>query len=289
MKTLLIALAAVLLITGMCRILPQFRTSAGSTPTGNNEEQPGERRRADVPNSEDTTSTAGSDSAPFQTPVLPVADGKPGFIIDSNISLKSLLENEGHPARTEPSFAYALASELFKCHRFDEWVASAAADSPDGRNSEFARGAAQRCAGLSTQDTWKYLEYLDYAARMGDTDARIFYAAAGSRAIFDHRYALQHPEEIIRHKQTAMSYLNESARTGSAVAMRELAFAFDAGVLAQHNRVNAVAMFSAAQRRQPIPYGAGVLEKWSALLTPAELARANQLADAFLQDCCGGP
>lgn len=218
-----------------------------------------------------------------------LADANTSVVLDGKANIKATLDAQGPLVEMQPSLAYALASELFKCQQFDTLLSSPMADKLGSGSHEFVKTTSERCTGLSIADKWKFLEYLDHAARMGNVDARIMYAAIGSRSVLDHAYALKNPEETALFKQTAMNYLNQAARAGSAEAMRALAHAFEAGVITGENRASAVAMMTAAQRRAPLAHGAGAIAALSATLTAAELAQAKQIAESFLNECCASP
>jgi TPR repeat protein len=191
------------------------------------------------------------------------------------------------------AIAYSLFKELRQCLFLDRQLddlkndvnsngvsnksASAQLDSLDAK--------IKRCEGISEETAKSYLDWLDLAARSGNTDAQVAYItefglAAQSES---HRFDTAWLED---YKSKSIRYLQSASSGGDVNAMLALATTYWAGDLVPQDKVSAYAYWYAVAESGLVPQSERALPAWESQMTQEEVERARRLGDSLLSNCC---
>lgn len=128
--------------------------------------------------------------------------------------------------------------------------------------------------------------WLELAAKNGSIEAKLLYAIDVSASLGSRKEMLRDPEEVIRYKRQAISFLKQAAHAGSVDALISLSNAYDGGVLVEENRALAYAYYLAAQMASPRSVSGAVLQNYQENIDMGAVKDARRAADAIYRKCC---
>lgn len=225
--------------------------------------------------------------------------GKRGFVIsrsgdfrpkgDAKAYIQSLLgaSNQGDSTATYSIYLAALdcrnagsPSELQSATRMpSEPAKQQALESSESRLRECEE--LLKDPALSPPGKW-----LLEAAQQGSIEAMLLYATDTESAFGGATGAVRNPELVSEWKESAASFLNEAAKSGSIDALISLANANDNGIIMERNPTNAYAYYLAVRRAFPAAAPDELINRYKEELTSSQQQDAVRRAEKIYNDCC---
>lgn len=145
------------------------------------------------------------------------------------------------------------------------------------------------CGGVPEKDITESMRYLKRAAERGDDRAVYQYATGLPLAYMDRADLINHPQAVLEWRTDSMRYLNNAIDSGSTDAMFAMSRAYELGTLGSKDPVLAYQYVLEWRQLAFSADNSGVdayPNQLAAGLSPDELARAQQGAQALIARCC---
>ncbi|MEO6748218.1 MAG: hypothetical protein ABI294_01365 [Casimicrobiaceae bacterium] len=196
----------------------------------------------------------------------------------------------------DASAAYALfqifdaCSLLPKLRKYDVGDGFANDAEKAHAQANWAQVLAQRedsCRGIDAADIAQRLRWLERAAAEGDESAQTHYLSAALDVLTGNTGdAVRNAEAIVRAKSDGMSYLEQAAARGNTEALMDLSIEYRTNMVLPRDQALSLGYAMAVQRAGINPIVDGVVDRWRANMTDAQIAQAEAHAQRIYASCC---
>ena len=143
------------------------------------------------------------------------------------------------------------------------------------------------CKGVGIEETGDILQWLEMAARRGDSQAQIMWIDSYIDEKGGSAWMIQHPEDIQVYKRQAMNYLNDLASRCSPDALSMLFWEYySKGILTEKNSYLAYKYAALYNRVSPGSIRENELSDLSRQLTSAQIQELDDSANALYRSSC---
>lgn len=187
--------------------------------------------------------------------------------------------------------SYEIYARVSSCERAlnpgdaDEYKAYASMGA-GAQYSKRVENEIERCKSLINRTDVTSENWLSLAAAQGSIEARLMYARDPQAAIGTFTDALTDPNKIIDYRQNAVSYLNESIRTGNVDSIEALANIYSRGIIAERSNEKSLSYWLTLQRVNPSDYTSNSIKALSNQLQPDQIQRAEIESQEIYRSCC---
>lgn len=149
------------------------------------------------------------------------------------------------------------------------------------------RAEVDGCERLMDASPPHAVDALRMAAQLGSVRAQVAFAAVAGQQFASVEAIARDVEAFGRYRAESVQFLESAARQGSVEGMLALSDVYREGVLVPADPVRALAYREAAYRSGLLNVDEGSEPGWVTALSQAQRQRADALATAILDRCCG--